>query len=183
MEFSTLGKLARLTRRLQPDVATIGAILRLRNAVRSRLASPVPGIIHLEYGGFACDPITCKCQAPYVASSDPFSIDCVTPSDASVLSKCGDGRVALLREECDPQVELHCTDDCKCEDFYIPTPFGTCKPLIHCGNGVLETNMGEECDAWWDPGCSTATCKCDIAEGYYARGVRELFESNTSNFA
>lgn len=126
----------------------------------------------LEYGGQFCDPVTCKCKAPYVPSDDPYSIDCVEPNGGDV-GTCGDGRVALLKgEECEPLIEPHCTSDCKCDDFYIPTPFGTCKPLFYCGNGVLDAHMGEECDAWWDPGCNTATCKCDSTNGFFSRRVR-----------
>lgn len=50
---------------------------------------------------------------------------------------------------------------------------GDAERINECGNGKLNVELGEECDAEWDSGC-TKECKCNRAAGFVGRNVRTL---------
>lgn len=120
------------------------------------------------------------CDQGKFQGSPGCSADCKTQEDGYICIpgqqcqaqfSCGDGRIQT-GETCDPpNVGKGCSADCKTEAGWRCKP-GSCTQLPSCGDGIVQSDMGEKCDQGThqgSPGCA-ADCKtldasCTCAPG------------------
>jgi fibro-slime domain-containing protein len=126
---------------------------------------------HNGTAGSGCDA-TCQIVVGYVCSGAPSV--CTLNMNTPV---CGDGRVEA-GEQCDAGSALNgvagsgCTATCQLVAGYVcPTPGQACVRI--CGNGVINANLGEQCDAGAQNGVAGSGCSstCQIVTDYSCTGA------------
>lgn len=93
---------------------------------------------------------------------------CIPGKQCEAQFSCGDSHIQT-GETCDPpNPGKGCSNDCKAEDGWRCVP-GSCSRLPFCGDGTVQSDLGEKCDqgaAQGSPGCSDdcktmdASCTC-----------------------
>ena len=115
---------------------------------------------------------TCQLVSGYTCTGMPST--CTLNTNTPV---CGDGRVEA-GEQCDAGSALNgvagsgCTAACHLVAGYeCPTPGQAC--VLICGNGVINANLGEQCDAAKQNGVAGSGCSatCQIVTDYECSGA------------
>lgn len=145
-----------------------------------------------------------KGTPPFEQCEPPNTATCDANCNTIIPPFCGDGHVDPPDEECDDGNDSDdddCVHGCKkatCGDGFVHSmgtpPLEQCDPpdsvtcdancqaLPYCGDGILQANLGEECDDGNSSnddgcvlGCKIATC----GDGFLHRGVEECEPPNT----
>jgi len=92
--------------------------------------------------------------------------DAVSETFLAILMACGDATLDPS-EECDAS-DPSCTSDCTCPDDTVPAaPTGCTK----CGNGIIDSLAGEQCDPAADSLCASDCLGClDTEHTIFANG-------------
>ncbi len=115
---------------------------------------------------------SCQIVSGYICSGMPSV--CTLNTNTPV---CGDGRVEA-GEQCDAGSALNgvagsgCSATCQLVAGYqCPTPGMAC--VLICGNGVINANLGEQCDAGSQNGVAGSGCSatCQIVTDYSCTGA------------
>ncbi|MGE5783912.1 MAG: DUF4215 domain-containing protein [Myxococcales bacterium] len=101
-------------------------------------------------------------------STQDSGYKCIASQQCVPLYVCGNSRIEQ-GETCDPPSPgSGCDASCKTESGWRCSP-GSCKRLPYCGDGIVQSDIGEKCDQGalqGSPGCSKdclsmdATCSC-----------------------
>jgi len=112
------------------------------------------------------------CIPPYGHNSCYYcSADCRTPIEVQPTKFCGDKKVQTENGEMCDMVPL-CNSKCQPMDANT-----TCDPNRnicwerHCGNNIVESQYGEECDDWGNINGDGCSVNCKIEEDYSCRTI------------